>query len=334
MTGAPGEPATVRVAARWRVRLAGAVPGGTGPDARRHQRAGQVLLGLTWVADGVLQLQPYMFGKGFVTGVLAPAAQGNPVPVAHSVTATASFLEAHIAVWNVLFAVTQLAIGAGLLLPAAVKPALAASFAWSLAVWWFGEGLGGLLTPAASPLAGAPGAVLLYLYAGLLLWPRRSAGRYGLLGQAGARVSWLVLWAGLAALAAEPANLTSGALSQAISAAAAGQPGWLGGAMLGAAQAVAPAGPAWTVLLAVVCLAVGLGVALRFHEGAFLALAVAVATAIWVLGEGLGGILTGRGTDPSTGPLLALAAFVLWEERTAKRSEEGAGVLSLEGGKA
>ncbi len=218
MTGEPGETAIARAAAPLWACLAGAVPGGTGPDARRHQRTGQVLLGLIWAADGVLRLQPYMFGKSFMSGVLAPTGQQNPVPVAHSITAMASFLEPHIAVWNVLFAVTQLAIGAGL--------------------------------------------------------------------------------------------------------------------MLGVARAVAPAGPAWTVLFAVVCLAVGPGVALRLHEGAFLALAVAVATAIWVLGDGLAGILTGRGTDPNTAPPLALPAFVLWEGRTAKRSEEGAEVLSLEGGKA
>ena len=47
--------------------------------------------------------------------------------------------------------------------------ALAASIAWALAVWWLGEGLGGVLTGAASPVTGAPGAALLYALAAVLL---------------------------------------------------------------------------------------------------------------------------------------------------------------------
>jgi hypothetical protein len=40
-------------------------------------------------------------------------------------------------------------------------------------------------------------------------------------------------------------------------------------------------------------------------------LALVLATLIW-LAEGLGGILTGGGTDPSSGPLLALLALAFW----------------------
>jgi len=44
---------------------------------------------------------------------------------------------------------------------------------------------------------------------------------------------------------------------------------------------------------------------------AAVALAVATAAAIW-LGEGLGGILTGGGTDPNSGLLLVLLALAYW----------------------
>ena len=56
------------------------------------------------------------------------------------------------------FAVIQLLIGLGIAVRPTVKAALAASIVWSLAVWWLGEGLGGLLNGTAS----APGAVILY----------------------------------------------------------------------------------------------------------------------------------------------------------------------------
>jgi hypothetical protein len=42
---------------------------------------------------------------------------------------------------------------------------------------------------------------------------------------------------------------------------------------------------------------------------------------IWVFGEALGGILTGVGTDPNSGPLLALLALAYWPLRTAVPAE-------------
>jgi len=96
-------PAGERVRPSLRVR-AGASP----------ERLVQVLLGVLWLVDGALQLQPSMFGSGFVTGVLLANVTGNPAPIAHSITAIAHFLEPHIGVWDALFAATQLAGVSGL----------------------------------------------------------------------------------------------------------------------------------------------------------------------------------------------------------------------------
>ena len=54
------------------------------------------------------------------------------------------------------------ALGLGIAWRPTVRLALAASIAWSLAVWWLGEGLGGILAGTASPVNGAPGPVLFY----------------------------------------------------------------------------------------------------------------------------------------------------------------------------
>jgi O-antigen/teichoic acid export membrane protein len=45
---------------------------------------------------------------------------------------------------------------------------------------------------------------------------------------------------------------------------------------------------------------------------ATLVLAIVVALVIWVVGEAFGTILTGGGTDPNSGPLLALLALTYW----------------------
>lgn len=289
------------------------------PRPGSRLRLVQVLLGVVWLVDGALQLQPAMFRRGFVTSVLLPSASGNPTPVASSITSMAQFLEPHIAMWNALFALTQLAIGAGLLLRRTVKPALVASFGWSLLVWVFSEGLGGLLTGRASPITGAPGAVLLYVLVGLVAWPRGHSGRCepvsvvgsGLLGDAGARLAWAVLWVGSGLLLLQPANLTPKAVSDAVLGAAAGQPAWFSGVLSGVAGALGTDGVVLSAILAAEMAVIGVGVALRWHDQALMGAAVGVALLIWVFGEGLGGVLTGTGTDPNTGPLLILLALAL-----------------------
>ncbi|MHB1500425.1 MAG: hypothetical protein ACYCYK_04535 [Candidatus Dormibacteria bacterium] len=296
------------------------------PRSSRHerQRVVQVLLGLAWLADGALQLQPAMFGRGFVTGVLLPSANGNPALVAGAVRGMANFVEPHIAVWNAVFAATQLAIGAGLLLRRTVRPALLGSFAWSLLVWVFAEGLGGLLTGTASPLTGAPGAVLLYVLIGLWAWPERAPGASvgradsasrGPVRETGTRIAWAVLWVGGALLFLQPANLVPGALRATVSQAGMGQPAWLAGALARVADLIGSHGTLLTLGLAAAMATVGIGVGLRWHDSALLGLAAFLALAIWVCGEGFGGILTGLGTDPNTGPLLALLAFALYQPR-------------------
>jgi hypothetical protein len=58
-------------------------------------------------------------------------------------------------------------LGVGLLVPRTARLALAASIAWALGVWYFGEGLSGLPSDHASLTTGAPGsALLLALLAG------------------------------------------------------------------------------------------------------------------------------------------------------------------------
>jgi hypothetical protein len=60
--------------------------------------------------------------------------------------------------------------------------------AWGLIVWVFGEAFGGIFAPGLSWLSGAPGAVTLYIVAGVLLalparaWTGHTLGRLLLAG--------------------------------------------------------------------------------------------------------------------------------------------------------
>ncbi len=145
------------------------------PDLRRWLQLG--LAGI-WLLDGVLQYQPVMFGRSF-SQMLAASAAGSPVVVSGPVHWAAAIIARQPTAVNIVFATLQVALGLGIAWRRTARPALAASVAWALAVWWLGEGLGGVLTGSASVLDGAPGPALLYALAALLLWPPRRAVRAG-----------------------------------------------------------------------------------------------------------------------------------------------------------
>ena len=284
------------------------------------RRALQLALGVLWLLDGMLQFQPFMFGRGFPQ-MLAGSAAGNPAAVARPITWSATLISHHEVLLNAVFAAVQLLLGLGIAWRPTVKLALGASVAWALSVWWLGEGLGGLLAGTANPVNGAPGAVILYALLAFLLWPAdrdpsapsvaaRTAGRSVALG------SWLVVWLGLAVLAILPASRAPQAISDTISDMASGEPAWLAWIDNHLASALAGHGLPASIVLAALLGAIALGILLPASapasaRRAVIVLAVAVAIVLW-LAQGLGGMLTGSGTDPDSGPLLALLALAFW----------------------
>src|SRR5256886_6328718 len=188
-----------------------------GVAALDPRRKLQLALGVIWVLDGILQYQPSMFTKSF-PDMLAASAHGNPAVIATPITWSANLIDHHVVVLNAIFATIQLALGLGIAWRPTLRLALAASVAWSLAVWWLGEGFGGILAGTASPVNGAPGPVILYAALAVLLWPAdRDPGAPSVAGRATGRRAapavWLVLWGSLAAFALLPASRAPGAIS-------------------------------------------------------------------------------------------------------------------------
>jgi hypothetical protein len=257
-----------------------------------------------------------MFGKAFVTQQLIPMSVGNPAAVAAPAMWADRLILHDVAAWNATFAVIQLAIAVGLLWRPTVKAALAGSVLWGLSVWWFGEGLGSVLTGTASPITGAPGAVILYILIALLVWPRRSGvtdvASGGLLGGRWSRAAWVVLWGGFACMMLQPVVRAPGALRDAITGNEAGEPGWLAGLDRSAAAAVGTHGLVISVVAAVVFALIAVGVLRPTTARPAMIAAVVAALAIWVIGENFGMILMGNATDPNTGPLLILLAAAFW----------------------
>jgi hypothetical protein len=292
-----------------------------GADARRVL---QLILAATWLLDGLLQYQSFMYTSAFGQ-MLADSAAGNPGPVARPIGWNAALVEHHLVLLNTVFATIQLLLGLGIAYRPTVRVALAASIAWSLGVWWFGEGLGGVLSGDTSPVTGAPGAVILYALLAVLLWPADRPGGPATftaaraVGAPAARLLWLVLWGSLAYFALTPANRAPLALADAMESMASGEPGWVTGLEAHAAAALAGQGLTASIVLAAALVVIAAGVFLPppLARGALI-LALVVAALIWVFGEALGQILAGGGTDPNSAPLLALLALAYWPRATGR----------------
>jgi hypothetical protein len=309
----------------WRGRLGTETrPAGARLDMRRVL---QLALAAIWLLDAVLQYQSFMYTRAFAQ-MIAGTASGNPPVIARPITWNATLAEHHLVLINTIFATIQLAIGLGIAFRPTVRYALALSVAWSLGVWWFGEGLGGVLSGAASPLNGAPGAVIIYALLAVLLWPadRDTPAPFTAARAVGAHVArglWLVLWLSLAYFALTPANRAPQAVSGMISGMESGNPGWLAALDRGAASLVSGQGLAVSVALAAGLILIAAGVYLPSPAArGTLVLAVAVALVIWVFGEAFGAIMTGGGTDPNSGPPLALLALSYWPLKAAERKAD------------
>ena len=285
------------------------------PASWSTRRTLQTCLGLMWLLDAALQFQPYMFSRGFVTQIIAPAAAGNPTLIAAPIAWSARITAQHIVPAHTAFAVIQLAIAVGLFFRRTTKAALAASIAWAVAVWWFGEGLGGILA-GASPLAGLPGAVILYALIAILLWP--TAARSGPLGRRIPALAWLTLWTAFACYLLLPANRAPGAISQAFTSMTSGQPAWLQVPGHTLATLTAGHGQALAVALAALCVLTGAGIFADRLARPALILAAVLGLLIWTA-EGFGALTTGQATDPNTGPLLILLAACFWPPREPLR---------------
>jgi hypothetical protein len=291
-----------------------------GTDARRML---QLLLAATWLMDSVLQYQSFMYTQAFGQ-MIGGTAAGNPGVIARSIIWNAALVEHHLVLLNTVFATIQLLLGLGIAYRPTVRLALAASIAWSLAVWWFGEGLGGVLSGGASPVSGGPGAVILYALLAVLLWPADRPGvtapsvAFRAIGAPVARLLWLLLWGSLAYFALTPANRAPQAMHDIIVSMTSGEPGWVTGLEKHAAAMLAHQGLTASIVLAVALIAIAVGMFLPPPLArTALILALVVAAFIWVFGEAFGQILAGGATDPNSAPLLALLALAYWPLATA-----------------
>jgi hypothetical protein len=289
------------------------------PGPRDRQRTYQLVLATVWLFDAVLQLQPFMFTRGAngFSGMLNGLAPGNPGWIAHTITWNGSNVYHQPILTNAVFAGIQFLIAFGLIYKRTLKPALVLSIVWSLGVWWFGEGLGGIFSGGATPFGGGPGGVLFYAVAAVLLWPSEGSDSPFVaartVGVTAARTIWGVMWLLLALLCLVGSGRSPQALHDLVAGLNSGQPGWLAHIDRATESLFLHHGTTMAVLLSLVCVAVAAGVFLppRITQWSVV-LAVVVFALIWVAVQNFGGILAGGATDPNSGLPVILIALLYW----------------------
>lgn len=274
------------------------------PTARRLLRIG---FGSLWVLDGLLQMQSSM-PLGLPSGVIQPSAASSPAWVQHLVNSGATIWSNHPVQAATATVWIQLGLGVWLMVaPRGRWSRLggAATVAWGLLVWVFGESFGGIFGPGLTWLFGAPGAVLFYCAAGVLIALPERAFSTARLGRIVISLSGVFL-IGMAVLQAWPGRGywqgRGGTLTGMVRIMAqTSQPSFLSSWLSSFASFVSAHG--WAVnLFAVVCLATVGGLFLsgrrRLVLGGLIGLSV-LCLADWVLVEDLG-LLGGLGTDPNS----------------------------------
>jgi len=296
-------------------------------------------IGVLWLIAGGLQLQPFMFTGEFASDVLGSAALSQPTPLHDVITSVEGHVAAHPAVWNIVFAGGELLIGAAMLLSRRgrlARVACASSVAFGGGVWIVGEGAGGLLTGHAALSTGAPGAALLYVVLTVASWPELASGQTtqpqkglpekdlpaALLGR-----TWILVWVSGAVLALLPAQRGVSGLSDQAAMGWMMSPAWATHPTHALASWLVGLAP-WTAAaisaaLALLFLAIAGGARIRGTLGGRAMIAgVVLALALWMFGQGFGGLSTGTATDVGTGPLLVLLAIAVHASRPTARLDE------------
>ncbi len=281
------------------------------------------ILGLLWLIDGLLQIQPQMWTMNMVNGVMKPMLDGQPAGIEASLQWIVQVTTQNLVLVNLLICVVQILIGLSLLIGRSdtlIKFTLIASIVWSFIVWYGGEGMSMLLTGQASALTGAPGAVLLYALLALVVYPRNpQAGpdEGGILSRLQLRWALAAFWILMAALQAQPYWWQSGQISGAISnmVGAGGLNGVLVDPVLKWLSTIT-ANSEIGLNIALIAVFLALGIALlvvkNAHIRPVLVASIVVSVLFWYFTEAFGMIFTGMATDFNSGLLLVVMALACW----------------------
>lgn len=302
------------------------------------KRSIQIVLGLLWILDGLLQFQPQMFTSSFTNGVVSLASQGQPFFVTHPVNFFVHIFLTHPLLFNLFIAFTQVIIGVLILLKRTTRIGLSASIGWGLFVWWIGEGLGGIFSGHAMLLMGLPGSALIYVVLALaVMSAKNKPSSVNDKPAVWLPFAWAFFWILGSIYQLLPGQNSASDISSMIASNGSGQPGWLAsldyhvGSLINGfgnpaitanmhmsarqmafMQTQNGSGDWFILLLALLGIYIGVGVFLpKLYRNLALFLGVIVSVIFWIIGQSFGGIFTGLATDPNSAVVFILMAVAI-----------------------
>lgn len=278
------------------------------PENSRSWNYLKITMGVLWIIDGLLQVQPEM-SFGFTAFILVPASGTLPAWIQSAVSPVLSLWFRNNALLDSMSAVFQIFLGTGFLLLRSGKSVRilgAASILWALAIWVVGEGMGGFFQTGLSFLTGFPGSALIYAFATVPLVIR--------LSDAGLRKYLMIMMAVIFALSAVVQVLpfegywAAGSISSIPGGYALyPQPAFLARFLISVAQLASYPGIPWNLLVTALFAAEAL--LWIFTPKVAAVSTMALAGLVWVIGQDFG-ILGGYGTDPNTAVVILLLSYV------------------------
>jgi hypothetical protein len=276
-------------------------------------------LGALWLLDGLLQFQPKVFTQYFANSpkdVIGMAFRTLPRPLyLFSLRFLIEYISPHMIIWDACFAGLQFLLGIALIFGTnkTKRLGLILSIIWGAIIWVFGEGMGGIFAGSMSGgifpgtpsiISGFPGAALVYsIIALLLLLPHRFwdiRNRFSTV-----RLAPVILFSVLAAIQASPLLWTRFGQLSIFAANINNLPSQFSDTLLPLVTFTASHPVVSNIIEVGVTLSLGLSLLSERSKFAIVFAFIWLAF-IWWFGLGLGGTLTGLGTDPNTPPAIAL----------------------------
>jgi cytochrome oxidase Cu insertion factor (SCO1/SenC/PrrC family) len=270
----------------------------------------RLAFGLLWIVDGVLQFQPAM-PLGMADQVVRPATEGTPGWLHHLMSASVGTWDRHPLSVGIAVGFLQLAIGALLLVTRGRLSRLVGllSVGWGVVVWVVGNGMGGIFSPSSSLYFGWPGAIVVYLIAGVFLAgpPRWFPEVFSVVAQrlVGAMlfVGFVLTWTAHDWTSGKDNPLTSMGASMG----AAGQPRWLSALVIHGTEALGKVAPLTNIFMALWVVVTAWGLWTRAATSARWPTRSLITGALfwWIFAEDVG-IFGGLATDVNSWLPLAI----------------------------
>lgn len=272
----------------------------------------QSSLGLLWIVDALLQIQPAM-AASFTKQILAPLVSSSQPDVLNLILRWEIYgWQVHPITTDIATALIQMGLGITILAGKNTifgKIGLWLSIAWSLMIWIGGEAFGGILASGSSEITGWPGAVLFYGIGAIFLLLPYSAWNSGKVTKTihYCLGSTLILGAFLQGVFQNSFWKSHQLSSLFADMASAPQPSFLSIPITAISHWTANDPVIWNGAFTAIMAVLGIGYLTNKATKKW-TLAVALwLLATWWIGQDFGGIFSGTGTDPNLSfPLLLL----------------------------